>query len=448
MKFLSSICFAASFSSFFLVGALAEEVPSDQANIGAAEIVEEKLDPNTLQYVLHANARGVELPTAELKMMLRPLTKKELESESKEWMALLKKQVAESSQTNLELARLDSSIPENAEKLEALKKRQTEERKKETQLIKHTKTVLNALSDKGGDTKEQEDYIAAIQVVKNVSVNPVDHFNTAATDFRIWASSREGGGVFIQSCVRFCFILLVFALLGKLVSKLVRRILAREKRGSRMLREFIQKTTWIMVFLLGLIIALSTVGVKVGTMLTALGAGGLIIGFALQDSIANFASGMMIMIHKPFDVDDFILIDGVKGKVERMSFAATTLVTIDNKELVIPNRKAWGNTITNYTGRSVRRLDLYFRVSYSDDIERVTELLRKLAEEQELVLAKPETIVGVHRLSESAVEIFLRPWTRTEDYWPVHWELTKLAKELFDKEGITIPKISPGLMLK
>ena len=207
-----------------------------------------------------------------------------------------------------------------------------------------------------------------------------------------------------------------------------------------MLRQFVQKTIGFVVFFIGIIVALSSIGVQVGTMATAAGAGGLVIGFALQDSIANFASGIMIMIYKPFDMDDFVLIDGVKGKVEKMSFVSTTLVTIDNKELVIPNRKAWGNTITNYTGRSVRRVDFFFYISHGDDIERASALLVELASKHEDVLSKPEPMVGVNSLSDVAVEIFLRPWVKTDDYWPVYWELTKQVKDLFDKEGITIPK--------
>lgn len=207
-----------------------------------------------------------------------------------------------------------------------------------------------------------------------------------------------------------------------------------------MLRQFIQKSIGLVVFFIGFLAALAAVGVHVASMLTAVGAGGVIIGFALQDSIANFWSGIMIMVYKPFDADDFILIDGVKGKVERMSFLNTTLVTIDNKELVIPNRKAWGNTITNYTARSVRRVDLLFRISYGDDIERASNLLKDLAESHELVLAKPEVALGVQTLSESAVVLFVRPWVKTEDYWPVHWDLTKAVKECFAEEGISIPK--------
>jgi small conductance mechanosensitive channel len=129
----------------------------------------------------------------------------------------------------------------------------------------------------------------------------------------------------------------------------------------------------------------------------------------------------------------------VSGKIEKMSLVSTVLLTIDNKELIIPNKKAWGETITNYSGRNVRRVDLVFGIGYSDDIERTISVLRVLAAEHAMVLEDPGTKVGVHSLGDSSVNIFLRPWSKTEDYWDVHWDLTKAAKLKFDEEGISIP---------
>ena len=147
----------------------------------------------------------------------------------------------------------------------------------------------------------------------------------------------------------------------------------------------------------------------------------------------------MIMIYQPFDEGDFVEISGVSGKIEKMSLVSTVLLTVDNKELIIPNKKAWGETITNYSGRDVRRVDLVFGIGYADDIEKTMRVLRALAAEHALVLEDPGTRVGVHSLADSSVNIFLRPWSKTDDYWDVHWDLTKAAKLKFDEEGISIP---------
>ncbi|MFC5050740.1 mechanosensitive ion channel family protein [Rubritalea spongiae] len=421
---------------------IAEEVPNERLvePLHRAVIAEEEVDPNSLHYALSADQRGVDLPTSELKMMLRPLTKEELELELQEWMNLLKQLIANSSGVNLEVARLKEEDLES-EHAVALREKQLENRRHELILVKHINTVLSALEQKGGEVETERLYVNAVVETKDATTkSATDQVTALAADFGVWFASHEGGEKFMQNALRFIVILIVFAVLGRLIAGITRRVMRRQHRGSVMLRQFIQKSIGLVIFFIGFLVALAAVGVHVASMLTAVGAGGVIIGFALQDSIANFWSGIMIMVYKPFDADDFISIDGVKGKVERMSFLNTTLVTIDNKELVIPNRNAWGNTITNYTARAVRRVDLVFRISYGDDIQRALNLLKEVAESHKLVLAKPEVTTGVQSLSESAVEIFVRPWTKTEDYWPVHWDLTKEVKERFAREGISIPK--------
>ncbi|MEO1856067.1 MAG: mechanosensitive ion channel family protein [Rubritalea sp.] len=411
----------------------------EQAEVPRAVIANAESQMNSLHYVLTSDARGVDLPTSELKMMLRPLSREELEIELKEWMALLKQLISEASKTNLQIARMEPTELETKEGKE-LRDTQLLHRRNELVLVKHTRTVIDALEQKGGDVNDQRKYVNAVVVTKDVTNTSADQITAFAADFGVWFESREGGDRFFKKAAGFVAILIFFAILAKFAAVITRRFLRRQQRGSRMLRQFVQKTIGFVVFTIGVTVALSAMGVQVGTLLTAAGAGGLIIGFALQDSIANFASGIMIMFYKPFDMDDFVLIDGVKGKVEKMSFVSTTLVTIDNKELVIPNRKAWGGTITNYTGRAVRRVDFLFYISHGDDIERASALLIELVKGHESVLSKPEPIVGVNSLSDVAVEVFLRPWVKTDDYWPVYWELTKQVKVLFDKEGITIPK--------
>jgi small conductance mechanosensitive channel len=190
---------------------------------------------------------------------------------------------------------------------------------------------------------------------------------------------------------------------------------------------------------MGIMLSLATLGVPLGPLMALVGGGGFILGFALQETLGNFASGMLIMVYRPFDVNDYVAVAGVEGTVKEMSLVSTSLLTVDNKVLVIPNKKAWGDTITNFTGKDTRRVDLVFGIGYDDDIQHAIEILNEVAGDHELVLDEPAVNVHVDALADSSVNLFCRPWVKTKDYWTVHWDLTHQVKERFDAEGISIP---------
>jgi small conductance mechanosensitive channel len=176
-----------------------------------------------------------------------------------------------------------------------------------------------------------------------------------------------------------------------------------------------------------------------GPVLAGLGIAGFIIGFALQETLANFAAGAMILIYRPFDVGDMIEAAGVTGKVSAMSMVSTTILTIDNQTLIIPNGKIWGDVIKNVTAQGDRRVDMVFGISYSDDIPHAEEVLMAILKEHEKVLKDPEPMVKLHTLGESSVDFIVRPWVKTTDYWDVYWDVTREVKMRFDSEGIAIP---------
>ena len=161
--------------------------------------------------------------------------------------------------------------------------------------------------------------------------------------------------------------------------------------------------------------------------------------FALQDTLSNFASGLMIMFYKPFDVDDIVDVSGVGGKVKSMTLVTTTIMTPDNKLMVVPNNSIWGNIITNVTGSRVRRVDLVFGIGYEADIDKAQHVLEDILANHPLVLHEPEPNVRLHELADSSVNFICRPWVKTDDYWTVYWEVTRNVKERFDTEGISIP---------
>lgn len=174
-------------------------------------------------------------------------------------------------------------------------------------------------------------------------------------------------------------------------------------------------------------------------LMAGLGVAGFIVGFALQDTLGNFASGMMILLYRPYDLGDLVDVAGVFGEVDKMSLVSTTILTIDNQTVVVPNSKIWGDVIKNVTAQDLRRVDMVFGISYSDDIPKAESLLNDILKSHDRILDEPEPIVRVHRLGESSVDFVVRPWVKVDDYWEVYWDVTRTVKLRFDEEGVSIP---------
>jgi len=249
----------------------------------------------------------------------------------------------------------------------------------------------------------------------------------------------NGPGVIFKLFI-FVLILFVANLAGKLAQKIVKKTVSNSKlQFSLLLQEFFISLSGKAVFTLGVLIALSQLGIELGPLLAGFGVAGVIIGFALQDTLSNFASGMMILIYRPYDVGDLINAAGVTGKVSHMSLVSTTIKTLDNQRLIIPNNKIWGDTINNITVEHQRRVDMTFGIGYSDDIEKAERVMNAILLEHPKVLKNPEPIVKLHTLGESSVDFVVRPWAKPEDYWEVYWDVTRTVKMRFDAENISIP---------
>ena len=190
---------------------------------------------------------------------------------------------------------------------------------------------------------------------------------------------------------------------------------------------------------IGLLVAVSSTGVDTTPLLAGITAAGLVVGLALQGTLSNFASGIMLLLYRPYDVDDLIVAGGVTGKVESMNLVSTTILTVDNQKVIVPNTNIWGNVITNITAKPIRRVDLTFGIGYSDDIAKAQEILEKIIGSDERILADPEPVIRVHELADSSVNFVVRPWVNTDDYWDVYWDITREVKMRFDAEGVSIP---------
>jgi small conductance mechanosensitive channel len=186
-------------------------------------------------------------------------------------------------------------------------------------------------------------------------------------------------------------------------------------------------------------VSLTILGINVGPVLALIGAAGLVVGLALQSTLSNFASGVFILIYRPFDVNDIIKVGGVVGHVQSMTLVSTTIKTLDNQLVIIPNNSVWGDTIINVTGSTERRIDLMFGIGYGDDFTKAQKIMQKILDDHPKVLKKPESQVRVHELGDSSVNFVCRPWVKTDDYWDVYWDVTEAVKREFDAQGVSIP---------
>ena len=256
----------------------------------------------------------------------------------------------------------------------------------------------------------------------------------------IRSAFRENAPDMFFRLLIFIAVLFVFRILSRITKRVVRTTSERSSLDlSELLKNILVSTSGGIVMAVGVLMALSQVGISLGPMLAGLGMAGFIIGFALQDTLGNFAAGSMILIYRPFDVDDFVEVTGASGLVKKMNLVSTTIVTFDNQTLVVPNSKIWGDVIKNVTAQKVRRIDLEFGIGYNDDIELAERVLTEIVSEHEKILKQPEPMIHLHTLGDSSVNFIVRPWTKTKDYWGVYWDIMREVKLRFDREGISIP---------
>ncbi len=244
----------------------------------------------------------------------------------------------------------------------------------------------------------------------------------------------------IFNVLLFLAIVWIALTLSRIARRLVTRGIDRAPlKLSRLLRRMIISTAANLVLIIGLLFGLAQLGISVGPLLAGLGIAGFIVGFALQDTLGNFASGMLILLYRPYDVGDMIEAGGTVGKVSHMSLVNTTILTVDNQTLVLPNSKIWGDVIKNVTAQRERRIDMVFGIGYSDDIPKAEKVLNEILASHDKILDDPEPVVRLHTLNESSVDFVVRPWVKTDDYWDVYWDVTRAVKMRFDEENISIP---------
>jgi small conductance mechanosensitive channel len=253
-----------------------------------------------------------------------------------------------------------------------------------------------------------------------------------------WVVDR-GPAILVKAAL-FVAILIVFKIVSVVAGRMVKSAVSSSRlKWSDLLKTFVVNIVTKSIVVLGILLALAAVDAPIGPILAGVGVLGFVVGFALQETLGNFAAGVMLLLYRPYDVGDAINAAGVSGTVTAMSLVSTTLLSPDNQVLVVPNNKIWGNVITNVTGMATRRVDLTVGVSYGDDLKRAEQVLTEVVAKDPRVLKDPAPVIRVNKLGEYAVEFVVRPWCKTSDYWDVYWDLTREIKNAFERAKFTIP---------
>ncbi len=226
-------------------------------------------------------------------------------------------------------------------------------------------------------------------------------------------------------------------LAGK-ISRLITKLLEKNNIDATLVN-FLESIIYYTFLIVVIIATAGQLGINTTSFITIVGAAGLAIGLALKDSLSNFASGVMLILFRPFRVGDFVTAGGVSGTVVSIALFNTTLNTPDNQRVIVPNSGITSSVITNVTANDTRRVDLVIGIGYDDDIKKAKEVLKRIIQEEDRILDTPKAKIAVSELADSSVNFVVRPWVKTSDFWDVYFDLTEKIKITFDEEGISIP---------
>lgn len=245
----------------------------------------------------------------------------------------------------------------------------------------------------------------------------------------------------IQYGIKLAFALAIY-IVGKWLVGVISRTLQKSMDARNVdptITKFVGSIAYYLMFAFVIIAALGQLGVQTASIVAIMGAAGLAVGFALQGTLSNFAAGVMMIVLRPIKVGDFVTVAGESGTVAEVAIFATTLLTGDNKTIIIANSSVMGGNITNFSTQDTRRIDLVVGVGYGSNIEQVKNELQAIAEAENRILHDKGITIGVSELADSSVNLVFRSWVKSADYWGVFFELNERIKVRFDEVGIEIP---------
>jgi small conductance mechanosensitive channel len=430
----------------------AEESPDPEViEAAVAAVLASKLDgfdPDPTQ------ATTVSDPNVDLRVLelqLRPLALESLEHELEAWRLLLEEQSRAHSKARIAL--IDSNRVEDAKgshevdresgdsgvapERGALIETADELREARIEISDRLRVVLEAYRAKGGDEDVIDEYTKYDGALDDMDVDMSDR-QTAMETIRTWAVSDHGGKRLAKKAGIFTLALLFALLVGRLIGAGVYAALKGTGASSELVRRFLR--TWIrrVALLIGALWGLSLIDVSVTPLLAALGAAGFILAFALQNSLSNLASGLMIVFQRPFDVGDSIDAAGISGTVKKVSLFTTYLSTDENKQVIVPNNMIWDDVVVNATGADTRRLSIEFELDPEYSLSEVREILLEEMEAHPDVLKNPPPEVKLAHIGSDGMTFVCWPWVQTEHRDHVRWELVaRVGEKLNVKRGAT-----------
>ncbi len=300
-----------------------------------------------------------------------------------------------------------------------------------TAIVDRFNVVLGELDNKGGDSKYYRDYIAAATKIE------VDVQDTQDLGVRLvsWLKSDEGGLRWLSNFGKFVGIVVAAVIVSRILSIVVAQTL-RVFRTSGLFRNFIIMSINRGGIIVGVLLALTALEVSIGPILALVGGLSFVLAFALQSNLGNFASGLMIMVYKPFDVDDEVKISGIWGFVDSITLASTKVKGFQGQMITIPNNAVWSGTIENLTYTQKRKIAISLRIPFDEDLNRVERLLLDIIKSHPKTLTEPAPEMFVWSVEDYYISVILMGHTKTEDFWPAYSEIVRTIQDRFDKEGI------------
>lgn len=368
----------------------------------------------------------------EMQLLVAPLTLEQLTAEATEWQGYLQNSMARIAALKVE------ALNAGGAELDRIHNQILEAGDERVELYEKYQLILDSMEVKGGDPELIEQHRQYVSGALASEFEATD-IRTILTQLIDWAISTDGGLGFVFSIITILGSLFILVIIARFVRSLAGRGIRRITHLSQLMQDFLLKATFWLAFAVGMMIVLSLFGVNITPLFAVLGGASFILAFAMQETLGNLAAGLMIMINKPFDVGDLVDTNGILGEVEAVSIVSTTVRTLDNQVVILPNSGVWGSIITNVTVSPTRRVDMVFGIGYGDDIETAQQVLEDVVSAHPLILDEPEPMIKVHELADSSVNFICRPWSKTEDYWTVYWDLTRQVKERFDAAGVSIP---------
>jgi len=248
-------------------------------------------------------------------------------------------------------------------------------------------------------------------------------------------------GILTTGAINLAIAIFIF-LVGKWIAKRVQNTLKkllRKREVDDMLVDFLGTIVSTLIIIVAVIAAVDQMGIPATSFLAVIGAAGLAIGLALKDSLSNFASGVMLVLFRPFSKGDFVDAGGITGTVDEIHLVSTILTTPDNKQVIVPNALMYSSAIINFSAKDTRRVDMAIGVGYDDDLKVAASVLKKVCEDHPKVLSEPATKIFINNLGDSSVDFVVRPWVKSEDYWDVLAAVLETSKVELEAAGCNIP---------